>query len=156
MTSGVTDIWASLPSAYRIPEQAPTLADAQAYCRELATTHYENFSVATWFLPQRLRQHFCNLYAYCRISDDLGDEVGDAAASLRLLDEWEGELNACYAGSPRHPVFVALANSVRLFDIPKQPFVDLFTAFRQDQTVTRYPSFHDLVGYCRYSANPVG
>jgi squalene synthase HpnC len=148
--------WSSLPREYAIPERAPALAEAQEYCRRLARSHYENFSVATWFLPQRLRQHFCNVYSYCRISDDLGDEVGDAEASLRLFDEWEAELDACYAGSPRHPVFVALAETVRAFDVPRQPFADLLTAFRQDQTVTRYQSFENLVGYCRYSANPVG
>jgi squalene synthase HpnC len=153
--SGITG-WNSLPPEYAIPEKAPSLAEAEAYCRRLAHTHYENFSVATWFLPKRLRQHFCNVYAYCRVSDDLGDEVGDPQASLRLLDEWEVELSACYAGSPRHPVFVALANTVREFDIPKQPFSDLLTAFRQDQTITRYRTFQDLVGYCQYSANPVG
>src|SRR5579863_5837256 len=135
--------WSRLPLEYAIPPQAPSLAEAQAYCRRLARSHYENFSVASWFLPARLRQHFFNVYAYCRISDDLGDEVGDAAASLLLLDEWEGELNACYAGAPRHPVFVALAETVRQFDIPRQPFADLLTAFRQDQRVTRYPAFAD-------------
>jgi len=108
------------------------------------------------FLPKRLRQHFCNVYAYCRISDDLADEVGDAAESLRLLDEWECELDACYAGAPRHPVFVALADTIVHFDIPRQPFADLLTAFRQDQRVTRYHTFDDLLGYCRFSANPVG
>src|SRR5207237_1032258 len=101
-------------------------------------------------------QHFFNMYAYCRISGDLGDEVGDPRASLRLLDQWEAELNACYSGQPRHPVFVALAETVRTFDIPRPPFADLLKAFRQDQTVTRYPRFEDLLGYCRYSANPVG
>src|SRR5580704_6150009 len=80
--------WSRLPPEYAIPERAPGLAEAQAYCRRLAQNHYENFSVASWFLPQRLRQHFFNLYAYCRISDDLGDEVGDAHTSLQLLDEW--------------------------------------------------------------------
>ena len=148
--------WSNLPPEYAMPEKAPTLAKAEAYCLRLAHTHYENFSVATWFLPKRLRQHFCNVYAYCRISDDLGDEVGDPQASLRLLHEWELELSACYAGSPRHPVFVALANTVQAFDIPKQPFADLLTAFRQDQTVTRYQTFQDVVGYCQFSANPVG
>ena len=107
-------------------------------------------------MPKRLRQHFLNIYAYCRISDDLGDETGDQAASLQLLDEWEAELNACYDGAPRHPVFVALAGTVRQFDIPKRTFADLLTAFRQDQGVTRYETFDDLLGYCRYSANPVG
>jgi squalene synthase HpnC len=132
------------------------LAEARQYSRKLATNHYENFSVATWFLPKRLRQHFYNVYAYCRISDDLGDEVGDPRASLQLLDAWQQELEACYAGSPKHPVFVALSETVQAFQIPKHEFSDLLTAFRQDQTVTRYKSFDDLLGYCKNSANPVG
>ena len=107
-------------------------------------------------MPKRLRQHFFNVYAYCRISDDLGDETGSPTASLQLLDQWESELNACYEGNPRHPVFVALAGTVREFDIPRHEFSDLLTAFRQDQTVPRYQTFDDLLGYCRYSANPVG
>src|SRR2546427_4044304 len=117
--------WTSLPPEYAIPEQAPSELEAREYCRRLARRHYENFSVATWFLPERLRQAFFNVYAYCRISDDLGDEVGDADASLRILDQWEAELDACYAGSPRHPVFVALAETVRKCEIPKQTFRDL-------------------------------
>lgn len=148
--------WDKLPPEYTIPATAPSPTEAQTYCQRLARTHYENFSVATWFLPKRLRQHFFNVYAYCRISDDLGDEVGDRAASLQLLDQWQLELGACYSGNPRHPVFVALADTVRRFDIPKQPFLDLLTAFRQDQSVSRYPTFDDLLGYCRNSANPVG
>ena len=148
--------WSVLPPEYAIPDEAPTEAEAQQYCRRLARSHYENFSVASWFLPQRLRQHFFNVYAYCRISDDLGDEVGNGAQSLQLLDQWESELSACYDGSPRHPVFVALADTVRRFEIPKHEFSDLLAAFRQDQTVTRYQTFHDLLGYCRNSANPVG
>ena len=148
--------WSRLPAEYRIPARAPSPAEAREYCRRLTRSHYENFSVASWFLPERLRQHFFNVYAYCRIADDLGDEVGDPEASLQLLDEWQAELDACYDGSPRHPVFVALAATVREFDIPRQPFADLLRAFRQDQTVTRYEGFEDLLGYCRYSANPVG
>jgi squalene synthase HpnC len=149
-------LWSALPPEYAIPDVAPTLAEAQEYCRRLARSHYENFSVASWFLPGHLRQHFFNVYSYCRISDDLGDEVGDAGVSLQLLDLWETELNACYDGRPRHPVFVALAETVRAFEIPKHEFSDLLTAFRQDQSVTRYETFNDLLGYCRYSANPVG
>lgn len=148
--------WDHLPQEYAIPGMAPSLEQARAYCQRLATTHYENFSVATWFLPKRLRQHFYNVYAYCRISDDLGDEVGDPGLSLRLLDQWEMELGACYARTPRHPVFVALAETVKQFEIPQHEFADLLTAFRQDQTTTRYPTFADVVGYCKYSANPVG
>jgi squalene synthase HpnC len=148
--------WSRLPASYAIPPTAPTLAEAQEYCAHLACTHYENFSVATWFLPKCLRQHFFNVYSYCRISDDLGDEVGDTAASLELLDQWQRELDACYEGSPNHPVFVALAETVRQFDIPKHEFSDLLIAFRQDQTVTRFETFEDVLAYCRYSANPVG
>jgi squalene synthase HpnC len=148
--------WQQLPAEYAIPQVAPSLEEARAYCRRLATTHYENFSVATWFLPKHLRQHFYDVYAYCRISDDLGDEVGDPGASLQLLDQWEAELSACYEGSPRHPVFVALAETVRTFDIPQHEFSDLLRAFRADQTTTRYPRFDDVLAYCRYSANPVG
>ena len=148
--------WSRLPASYAIPASAPSLDDARAYCRQLARSHYENFSVATWFLPHRLRQHFFNVYAYCRISDDLGDEVGDPATSLALLDQWETELDACYNATPHHPVFVALAETVQTFDIPRHEFSDLLQAFRRDQTVLRYESFDHLLGYCRYSANPVG
>jgi squalene synthase HpnC len=152
----LSSAWSALPPEYAIPEQAPSEADAQQYCRHLARSHYENFSVASWFLPAQLRQHFFNIYAYCRISDDLGDEVGDRAGSLLLLDQWETELNACYDGHPRHPVFVALAPTVRKFEIPKHEFSDLLTAFRQDQSINRYETFDSLLGYCRFSANPVG
>jgi squalene synthase HpnC len=148
--------WKKLPAQYRMPKQAPTLEEAQAYCRELAESHYENFHVATWFLPKPLRPHFQSIYAYCRISDDLGDEVGDAEQSLALLDFWNGELDACYHGVTRHPVFVALAETIRVCNIPKSPFADLLVAFRQDQTVTRYRTMQEVFGYCRNSANPVG
>jgi squalene synthase HpnC len=167
MTSATTDsrlaiasasvsAWSHLPSEYAIPKVAPSLEQAREYCRRLARTHYENFSVATWFLPKHLRQDFLNVYAYCRISDDLGDEVGDATTALTLLDEWQAELEACYAGTPRHPVFVALAETVRKFEIPQHEFSDLLIAFRQDQSVTRFETFADVLAYCRYSANPVG
>ena len=148
--------WNALPESYRIPATAPSPEEARAYCERLAKSHYENFSVATWFLPRRLRQHFYNVYAYCRISDDLGDEVGDPQQSLELLNQWEAELNACYAGSPKHPVFVALAETVKQFNIPQHEFSDLLVAFRQDQTVTRFETFDDILAYCHYSANPVG
>jgi squalene synthase HpnC len=148
--------WAALPASYRIPDAAPGLEDARAYCRRLAESHYENFHVASWFLPRAMRPHFHAIYAYCRISDDLGDEVGDPAQALALLDLWGRELDACYEGRARHPVFVALSETIRARSIPKEPFSDLLVAFRRDQTVTRYATKEDLLGYCRYSANPVG
>jgi squalene synthase HpnC len=148
--------WAALPPEYRIPAQPPTLEEARAWCRRLAESHYENFHVASWFLPKRLRPHFHAIYAYCRVSDDLGDEVGNREQSLALLDLWGAELDACYQGVTRHPVFVALAETIRACDIPKEPFADLLVAFRQDQTITRFATMDEVLGYCRYSANPVG
>jgi squalene synthase HpnC len=135
---------------------AATLAESRAYCRELANRHYENFHVASLLLPRALRPHFHAVYAYCRWSDDLADEIGDAERSLDLLDWWEAELQACYAGKARHPVFVSLRETIREFSIPIRPFADLLVAFRQDQKVRRYETADDVLQYCRNSANPVG
>lgn len=133
-----------------------TYAEALAYTRWLATDHYENFHVVSFLLPKRLHQDFYNVYSYCRWADDLGDEIGDTGESLRLLAWWRNELDAMYAGETRHPVFVALRRTVEQYGIPAEPFQDLIRAFIQDQTVTRYATWEDLFGYCRYSANPVG
>jgi squalene synthase HpnC len=131
-------------------------AEAEAYTRWLATHHYENFHVVSFLLPKRLHQDFYNVYAYCRWADDLADETGDRAESLRLLAWWRGELDAMYQGRATHPVLVALGPTVRRYAIPRQPFADLIEAFVQDQTVTRYRDWEHLFGYCRNSANPVG
>ena len=148
--------WAQLPASYRPPAVAPTLEQARAWCRHLAETHYENFHVASWFLPKKFRPHFHAIYAYCRVSDDLGDEVATPAQALALLDYWGRELDACYAGTATHPVFVALAETIRVCAIPREPFADLLVAFRQDQAVNRFATMADVLTYCRYSANPVG
>lgn len=148
--------WAALPAEYRMPAVAPSLEEARAWCRRLAETHYENFHVASWFLPKRLRPHFHAIYAYCRVSDDLGDETGNHEQSMALLDLWGRELDACYRGETRHPVFVALAETIRACDIPQQPFADLLVAFRRDQRAVRLETMRDVLDYCHYSANPVG
>ena len=135
---------------------AATAAEALEYTRWLATSHYENFHVVSFLLPKRLHQDFYNVYAYCRWADDLGDEIGDTAKSEELLHWWRGELHRMYGGEARHPVFVALADTVRRHAIPMQPFDDLITAFLQDQRVTRYETWDDVLGYCVNSANPVG
>ena len=132
------------------------LREAQAYCRRLARRHYENFTVASRLLPAALRQHLANVYAYCRWADDLADEIDDPERSLALLDWWETQLRNCHAGRAAHPVFVALAETIREFSIPTEPFLDLLSAFRQDQRVVRYETFEELLDYCRRSANPVG
>jgi squalene synthase HpnC len=131
-------------------------AEAEAYTRWLATHHYENFQVVSFLLPKRLHQDFFNVYAYCRWADDLADEMGSPAESLRLLAWWREQLAAMYAGEATHPVFVALRGTVERHAIPQDPFADLIHAFEQDQTVTRYETWDDVYAYCRYSANPVG
>ena len=130
--------------------------EGRAYTRWLATNHYENFHIVSFLLPKRLHQDFYNVYAYCRWADDLVDEIGNTAESLRLLEWWRVELARMYAGRATHPVFAALAPTVERYGIPEQPFSDLIDAFVQDQTVTRYRDWDELFGYCRNSANPVG
>ena len=134
--------------------KAYSLAQAYAYCQRLATSHYENFTVASWLLPRALRPHVHAVYAYCRGVDDLGDEAdGDRPA---LLDDWEAELRRCFDGDAQQPAFVALQETIHRFDIPPEPFLRLIEANRMDQRVNRYRTFTDLQAYCRNSANPVG
>jgi squalene synthase HpnC len=135
---------------------APSRAEAEAYCRRLAKTHYENFPVVSLMLPRNLRQHFFNVYAYCRWADDLGDEIGDTERSLSLLGWWKEQLDSCYDGLVRHPVFVALQTTIVECRIPRDPFENLISAFEQDRRVHEYETFEQLLDYCRRSANPVG
>jgi squalene synthase HpnC len=146
------------PPEYLTPLERPSLAEAQAWCRNLASTHYENFHVATFFLPRRVRPHFESIYAYCRVADDLGDEVSDPMVATRLLDTWGAMLEECYDSPERsvHPVFVALHETIRACDPPRQLFLDLLHAFRMDQIKTKYESWEELLEYSHYSANPVG
>jgi squalene synthase HpnC len=134
------------------PPTAANLAEAYAWCGCLAKSHYENFTVASWLMPRAMRPHMHAIYAYARIADDFADED----KSVAKLDEWERELDAAYAGTPRHPVFVALADTARRFDIPREPFADLLRAFRADVNFSGFDTIDDLLGYARYSANPVG
>ena len=129
---------------------------AEQYTRWLATHHYENFHVVSFLLPKRLHQDFYNVYAFCRWADDLGDEIGNREESLRLLGWWRAELEAMYAGRVKHPVFVALQETIRKYVLPMQLFSDLISAFEQDQRVGRYANWEELFDYCRCSANPVG
>jgi squalene synthase HpnC len=130
--------------------------ESAQYTRWLATHHYENFHVVSFLLPRELHQDFYNVYAYCRWADDLADEIGDPAESLRLLNWWSNELDRMYAGETQHPVFFALRGTVKKHSIPREPFADLIRAFIQDQTVTRYQNWDELFAYCEGSANPVG
>jgi squalene synthase HpnC len=142
------------PLAEGNPSNVPhvSLDAAYEFCARLAKSHYENFTVASWLMPPAMRKHMYVIYAYSRIADDFADEDHD----LAKLDEWEHEPDLAYAGTPRHPVFVALADTVTRFDIPRQPFSDLLVAFRSDVDFKGFETIDDLLGYSRYSANPVG
>ena len=134
----------------------PTEQESLGYTRWLASHHYENFQIVSFLLPKNLHQDFYNVYSFCRWADDLGDEIDDPQESLRLLAWWRTELHAMYQGTPSHPVFVALRQTISRREIPIEPFDRLIQAFEQDQTVSRYRNFQDLFGYCANSANPVG
>ena len=131
---------------------AAALAEAYEFCARVARSHYENFTIASWLMPRAMRKHMHAIYAYARIADDFADEDHDPVK----LDEWERELDFAYAGAPRHPVFVALADTAHRFNIPREPFADLLRAFRSDLDFRGFETFDDLLGYSRYSANPVG
>jgi squalene synthase HpnC len=136
------------------PGASGSVEQALALCERLARTHYENFSLATRMMPARLRGHFYAVYAFCRGVDDLGDEA--AGDRLAHLDEWERQLRLCYSGSPTHPYFIALQETVSSFDIPIEPFLKLIEANRRDQRTKRHANYADLLEYCDHSANPVG
>lgn len=146
---------------------APTRDEALAHVRALTTSHYENFSVLSRLVPAALRDDFAAVYTFCRWSDDMGDETGagdDARAlSLELLAWWRRQLDACVGAAEsgdtsalRHPVFIVLADTMRRRELDAKPFHDLISAFEQDQRVTRYDAWEQLLGYCRLSADPVG
>ncbi len=133
-----------------------SLSEAQSYCRRLARGHYENFLVATLFLPRSLRQDFYNIYAYCRSADDLADLSESPDVALVKLRSWRESLQQMFAGSAEQPVFVALADTAQRHRLTIEPFARLLDAFEADQVKTRYADFSDLLQYCEGSANPVG
>jgi squalene synthase HpnC len=134
----------------------PTVADAFAECERIARAHYENFTLGSRLLPRPLRRHIAAIYAFARSADDFADEETDASVALAKLDAWERELETCYKGAPRHPIFVALAETVREFGIPIEPFRRLLAAFRMDAEFRDFATFDELLYYCAQSANPVG
>jgi len=139
------------------PQTQRSIAEAYRFCKELATHHYENFPVGSLFTPPVIRSHIHAIYAFARIADDYADE-GNIPSGERLnrLDDWQQQLDNCFQGRASHPVFVALAHTVRQLNIPQKPFNDLLVAFRMDVTRNRYEHFDDLLFYCDHSANPIG
>ena len=127
---------------------------AAAWCERYARAHSENFTVVSWFLPQRLAGPMFSIYAFCRFTDDLGDEAeGDR---LALLDEWERDLERGFAGTGRHPIHMALGELAKSAPLRIEHFRKLIEANRIDQRRSRYETFRDVLDYCEHSANPVG
>ncbi len=135
---------------------ARTVTRREAYraCERYSRGRSEAFHVVTHLLPRRLRPHFFALYAFCRFTDDLGDEA--AGDRLAMLDGWERELLDAVDGRPGRPLFVALARTIEECAIPLDPFLRLIESNRIDQRVTRYETYADVLEYCTYSATPVG
>lgn len=125
---------------------------------KLAKSHYENFPVASFLLPKKLREPIALIYAFARQADDFADE-GDLfpAQRLALLNEFKDELNRIKENrQPSTALFIALQSAINQHHLPMQPFYDLLDAFSQDVTKTRYQDFGEVMHYCRRSANPVG
>ncbi len=137
-------------------QQTLSLEDSQRYVARVLRDHRENFTVASWLLPRSLRPAFAAVYAYCRWADDLADEASNPQEAQRLLQWWRDELEACFAGHPQHPVFVALQPVWQDYQLPAKPFHDLLDAFVQDQQQLTYDTLNDVIDYCHRSACPVG
>jgi squalene synthase HpnC len=135
------------------------LAKAYAYCQNLAKSHYENFPVASLLLPKRLRRPISVIYAFARTADDFADEGnGTPAERLAKLESYRQALQAISANQylGDDPIFIALADVIQQHQLPQQLFDDLIKAFQQDVAQQRYQDLHEVMLYCRYSANPVG
>lgn len=136
---------------------SPDIESSFDYCTRLATEHYENFPVGSWMIPRNKRKYVHAIYAFARTADDFADEKGyEEDDRLRLLEDWQNQLEHCVDGSPDHPVFVAVRETIRRFEIPVTLLTDLITAFKMDTVNNRYRKMEDVLTYCRYSANPVG
>jgi squalene synthase HpnC len=124
---------------------------------EIARAHDENFPVAFLLAPRDVRADMRAIYAYCRVTDDIGD-AGEATRAERLatLDAWEAGLGAAVEGRGDDPVLVAVGDVIRRRRLPMEPFTRLVEANRMDQRTARWESHEDLLGYCAYSATPVG
>jgi squalene synthase HpnC len=152
------DLHQQAASTHRPIASADQVANAYTYCQKMVREHYENFPVASFILPKRLRQPISVIYAFARTADDFADE-GDWDAETRLtkLKQYDDYLDAIEKGeSIDNPIFIALADVIEKHQLPLQLFHDLITAFRLDVTKKRYADIDDVWDYCRYSANPVG
>jgi squalene synthase HpnC len=133
-----------------------TIDEAFIYCENIAKKHYENFPIGL-LVPRHIRKHVFSIYAFARFADDIADE-GDAELEYRKsqLENWLCQLDECYLGTSKHPIFIALGKTIQEFNIPKSLFADLIKAFIMDVEKNRYDSFDEILFYCKHSANPIG
>lgn len=131
-----------------------TVDEAYAECRRIAHKHGANFSVGFRFLPRVKRRAVYAAYAWCRWADDIADE-SPGENVLARLDDWQRELDACYAGTPSHPITIALADALRHFSVPKSAFIALVDGCRQDTWKSRYETFEELLHYCDLVATSI-
>ena len=135
--------------------QDDKLENAYQFCENIVRHHYENFPVASWFLPSELRRPIAVIYAFARTADDMADEGAlDNKQRLSALEEYEKNLSNLTASGD--PVFIALSDVIQTFHLPLELFHDLIAAFKQDTQVNRYQTFEDILLYCQKSANPIG
>ncbi|MBI4161861.1 MAG: squalene synthase HpnC [Acidobacteria bacterium] len=139
-----------------MPSASNSIDAAFRECGRIARGHYENFPVGSPILPRDRRRYLHSIYAFARISDDFADEAEHEGRRGRRIAEWRDRLRRCAEGDADHPVFIALGETIRSCGVPPDLLDDLLKAFEQDTRVRRYRTFDDLLGYCRYSANPVG
>ncbi|MGH9799977.1 MAG: squalene synthase HpnC [Blastocatellia bacterium] len=143
------------------PPAVCSVEDAYAFCQRMAESHYENFPVGSLLIPTSRRKHVYSIYAFARTADDFADEGYESgeiteAERLAALDDWQQKLESCFAGEADHPIFIALAATVKELDLPSKLFSGLLSAFKQDVTKRRYTNFEEVLDYCTRSANPVG
>ncbi len=141
----------------------PSIEESYSYCEQMAKSHYENFPVGSFLIPKEKRRHIWAVYAFARTADDFADEgrsafetPADLQKRLAALDDWEYKLLQATKGQTEHPIFIAVAQTLKDAQIPVQLLKDLITAYRMDVQRKRHKSFEDLLFYCKHSANPVG
>jgi squalene synthase HpnC len=139
--------------ASTIPSQ---LEPAYQECARLASSHYENFPVASLLMPPASRPHVTALYTFARTADDFADEPKYEGRRLAEIDRWEKQFRAALKGQKTPKVLQAFAHTVKTFRIPVKLPLDLLKAYRMDLTTKRYASWEKVLHYCRHSANPVG
>jgi phytoene synthase len=133
-----------------------SLPESYELCRQITARYAKTFYLGTMLMPPAKRQAVWALYAWCRRTDELVDGLNAATTTLETLQAWEEQLELTFGGQPTTPTDLALADTVKNYPIPIQPFRDMIAGMQMDLTYDRYPSFDDLHLYCYRVAGTVG